>query len=595
MSMSKQSKKEAVVLKRWYLRRAPTTQLTRRFFPAKEWIVLEGQRETGETSLLWHSSHIHQRVTSGLVKTLSESEYILEGDMDEFECLRKGFSTELVSKFANGFPADWWDLVVTEMGGVVPNPRTTAAPTSTLKESLQNPSPRKIASVTVPIAVEKRRLRKEKAEDPEASTSATTLGRKSGKATQVSTTNPIKRTSRSKPANRKSETESEIGMEPMDGKTKLQMDIIYDSPIVSKTGEKLRHPDQYQEETGFAGQENEREEEGVHESEVEDVDEVEDIDDVEDAEESDRVEVKSRKAVKLIDKVTLEMPIAKNTKRVSKTRSESLLASAKEQQRKENPVSAIDTTSPLLPQTAIQGSSPRRPILIKAQAVSPELMAGPRTPQKSFNVSKRRARAGETDTENPFQPPVTVKAIQPKTNVTSKSDAKDRRGRLETLAASKKTSVRPSNTAHLSPVADDDCVRRSSRQSRAPGAWWAAEQAAHRELEGGALLKIVYGKGDIIVENIEVLGRVSRVSPVFKSEKRGSRKPQVSEEEGSAEESEQEEIEEEEDYEAANDSEAENEDRRPKTITTSSDIGVNAPLCTHYFSVPVPHECHLTH
>ncbi|KAI6170081.1 hypothetical protein M3Y98_01202400 [Aphelenchoides besseyi] len=68
-------------------------------------LCIEGVR--AESGIHWTTSEIHELVDSRLVKTKS-TVYELVGKMEKTLSLQRGFPHELIDKFANGFPDDWY-------------------------------------------------------------------------------------------------------------------------------------------------------------------------------------------------------------------------------------------------------------------------------------------------------------------------------------------------------------------------------------------------------------------------------------------------------------------------------------------------------
>ncbi|CAG8638277.1 8714_t:CDS:2 [Paraglomus brasilianum] len=80
------------------------------------WVVLKGIRKYKRQWKEWHSSAIVDRVESRVVQTLSGQMYYLAGEVIADLMIEYGFSSELISRFSQGFPSDWKALLALEFG-----------------------------------------------------------------------------------------------------------------------------------------------------------------------------------------------------------------------------------------------------------------------------------------------------------------------------------------------------------------------------------------------------------------------------------------------------------------------------------------------
>ncbi len=137
---------------RWYLQRIPNNEMFSQVKEnlSKEWIVLVGYKNG--LNELWHSSIVSGRESETRIMTGSGRLYVLQ-DQDPILFRRAGFSKEFISRFNDGFPEDWKELVQAELNNLpLPEMKTPIKAEKTPTEKIRNE--KTPAEKIVPVSAE---------------------------------------------------------------------------------------------------------------------------------------------------------------------------------------------------------------------------------------------------------------------------------------------------------------------------------------------------------------------------------------------------------------------------------------------------------
>lgn len=80
------------------------------------WVYVQGIKTEAEPPLPWRTSVIAHRVRPDLVQTSSGSTYQLVGPLDRQQTRGNGFSQDTADAFGEGFPEDWIDVLLKDLG-----------------------------------------------------------------------------------------------------------------------------------------------------------------------------------------------------------------------------------------------------------------------------------------------------------------------------------------------------------------------------------------------------------------------------------------------------------------------------------------------